>query len=114
MLPVRSPLPYSFETVNKFLIYASRTALSKFIGTPQSRNPPTSKVSPSLRPLIAYEGVLQIWAKLKKVLLRICPNILIFAFNNVRIFNFRQNSISISLKEIRIGLLPVITKVDSR
>ncbi len=65
LFPVKSPLPNPSEAIVRFLTPDYLTALIKFIGIPHSPNPPARRKSPSLIPLIASDGVLQILANLK-------------------------------------------------
>ena len=75
LLPVKSPLPKPSEAIVRFLTPDYRTALMRFMGIPHSPNPPARSKSLSLRPYIAYEGVLQTLAKLKKKFFKSLLNI---------------------------------------
>lgn len=80
LLPVKSPLPKPSEAMVRFLTPDYLTPLMRFIGIPQSPNPPASKKSPSLIPSRASKGVLQTLAKLK--------NDLVKNFVNIDFFNY--------------------------
>lgn len=81
-LPVRSPLPKPSDAIVRFLAPDSLTALIRFIGIPQSPNPPARRKSPSLMPLTASDAVLQMVAKLKNDLFKNLLNIVFQLWNN--------------------------------
>lgn len=82
-LPVRSPFPQPSDATVRSLTPFYFTAFIKFIGIPQSPNPPAKTKSPSFIPSIAYKGDLHILAKFK--------NCLDISLESIFILNYRTN-----------------------